>query len=207
MSRPPLRILIATTNPGKLAELRRLLSGLPCELSGLEALAAAPPVPAETGNTFAENARLKAEYYFSHTGLLSLADDSGLEVDALGGAPGIYSARYAGEAASDAERIAKLLDELKEVPDERRTARFKCSLALVGVIEVAPEQHIFDGSCEGLIARAPRGDGGFGYDPVFVDQASGRTFAELAPAEKAARSHRGRALAALRDFLRKRLKA
>ncbi|HWQ36270.1 MAG TPA: RdgB/HAM1 family non-canonical purine NTP pyrophosphatase [Blastocatellia bacterium] len=197
---------MATTNQGKLAELRRLLSGLPCSLIGLDALAAAPPAPAETGSTFTENALLKAEYYFSHTGLLSLADDSGLEVDALGGAPGVYSARYAGEAASDAGRIAKLLDELKQVPDERRTARFRCSLALVGAIDAAPEQHIFEGSCEGVIARAPRGRNGFGYDPVFVDQESGRTFAELAPAEKAARSHRGRALSALRNFLQERLK-
>lgn len=201
------RLLIASTNPGKVAEFRRLLSNLPLEVSGLENLPAPPHAPAETGQTFAENALLKAQYYFSHTGLLALADDSGLEVDALGGAPGICSARYAGENATDAERLAKLLDELQDVPDEQRTARFRCAIALVGVIEVAPEKQVFEGVCEGLITREPRGVNGFGYDPVFFDQQLQRTFAELQPEEKAARSHRGRALAAALEFLQQRLKS
>ena len=200
-------LLIASTNPGKVAEFRRLLAGLPLEVIGLERL----PAPDETGQTFAENALLKAQYYFSHTGLLALADDSGLEVDALGGAPGIYSARYAaryaGDDATDAERLAKLLDELKDVPDSQRTARFRCAIALVGVIDAAPERRVFEGVCEGLITRAPRGDNGFGYDPVFFDPQLQRTFAELRPEEKAARSHRGRALAAALEFLQQRPKS
>ncbi|MFN7945622.1 MAG: RdgB/HAM1 family non-canonical purine NTP pyrophosphatase [Blastocatellia bacterium] len=201
------RLLIASTNPGKVAEFRRLLSDLPLEVIGLESLPAPLPAPAETGHTFAANALLKAQYYFSHTGLLALADDSGLEVDALGGAPGIYSARYAGANATDAERIVRLLDELKNVPDEQRTARFRCAIALVGVIGAGPETEVFEGVCEGLITREPRGVKGFGYDPVFLDAQLQRTFAELPPEEKAARSHRGRALAAALEFLQQRLKS
>jgi len=192
------QLLIATTNPGKVAEITVLLAGLPCRVSGLTAL----PEAAETGATFTENALIKAEHYHALTGWLTLADDSGLVVDALGGAPGIYSARYAGAGASDAARIAKLLDELKDVPAARRTARFVCSVALVG-----PHlRRTFEGTCEGVIAREPRGDGGFGYDPIFIDAELGRSFAELTREEKAARSHRGRALAAARSFLEQLLK-
>ena len=191
------KLLIATTNAGKVAELRALLGDLPCEVAGLSDLAQPAPPVDETGATFAENALLKADHYFAHAGWTTLADDSGLEVEALGGAPGVYSARYAGEGASDAERTAKLLGELEGVPDSRRAARFVCAVALVG-----PQfRRTFEGSCGGVIARAPRGGGGFGYDPVFVDAELGRTFAELTREEKAARSHRGRALAAARAFL------
>jgi XTP/dITP diphosphohydrolase len=194
-------LLIATQNTGKIAELHRLLSDLPFEIVGLEALPHSLPAPEETGETFAENALLKAEYYFTLTGLLSLADDSGLEVDALGGAPGVYSARYAGVNATDARRIARLLAELKDTPEAQRTARFKCSIALAGEIDGRAVREVFEGSCEGLIAREPRGHQGFGYDPIFYDPELRRTFAELSPAEKAARSHRGRALEATRQFL------
>jgi XTP/dITP diphosphohydrolase len=196
-----LRLLIATTNQGKVTEFTRLLGDLPLEIIGLDSLSPSLPAPAETGQTFAENALLKASYYFAATGLLALADDSGLEVDALNGAPGIHSARYAGAGAGDPDRIARLLDELRLVPDPERTARFKCSIALAGIINDREERRVFEGSCEGLIARAPRGSHGFGYDPVFLDRELNRTFAELTPQEKAARSHRGRALIAVRNFL------
>lgn len=189
-------LLIATSNPGKVAEIIALLAGLPCQVIGLGAL---PPLTSvdETGATFGENALIKARHYHALSGRLTLADDSGLEVDALGGAPGIYSARYAGEGASDAVRVAKLLDELRDVPDAQRTARFVCSVALVG----GKVERTFEGACEGVIAREPRGGGGFGYDPIFIDRQLGRSFAELTREEKAARSHRGRALAAARGFL------
>jgi XTP/dITP diphosphohydrolase len=192
-----LRLLIATSNAGKIAEIASLLAGLPCQVIGLNDWPEPVPAVAETGATFSENALLKAEYYHAQTGLLTLADDSGLEVAALGGAPGLYSARYAGAGASDAARVTKLLEEMKAVPDEKRAARFVCSIALVG-----PQlRRAFEGTCEGVIARAPRGERGFGYDPIFVDIELGRTFAELTPAEKAARSHRGRALDLARNFL------
>ena len=191
------KLLLATSNPGKITEIAGLLSGLPCQVIGLSDLSQWLPTVAETGATFTENALVKAEHYYALTGLTTLADDSGLEVDALGGAPGIYSARYAGEGASDATRLAKLLAEMRDVPDGKRTARFVCSLALVG-----PQwKRTFEGRCEGMIAREPRGSGGFGYDPIFVDLELGRTFAELTREEKATRSHRGRALMAAREFL------
>jgi XTP/dITP diphosphohydrolase len=192
-----IKLLIATSNSGKIAELAALLSHLPCQVIGLSDLPQPLPLAAETGASFAENALMKAEHYSALTGLLTLADDSGLEVDALGGAPGIYSARFAGEGASDAERVAKLLGEIKDEPDAKRTARFVCSIAIVG-----PHlKRTFEGRCEGVIARAPRGSNGFGYDPIFIDPELGRTFAELTREEKAARSHRGRALKAARRFL------
>ncbi len=192
-----LKLLIGTTNEGKLAEITALLGGLPCKVMGLVDYPQPLPPIAETGSTCAENALLKAEHYYQLTGLLTLADDSGLMVDALGGAPGIYSARYAGAEASDAERNASLLDEMKKVPEAERTARFICSIALVG-----PQlKRVFEGRCEGMIARAPRGQYGFGYDPIFIDAELGRTFAEMTREEKAVRSHRGKALTAVRDFL------
>lgn len=200
-----LPLLIATTNQGKITELIRLLSDLPITITGLDALSQPLTVPEETGATFAENALLKANYYYQQTGLLTLADDSGLEVDALGGAPGIHSARYAGAEADDATRMAKLLNELRHVPEEQRTARFKCSVALVGVIAGSREQQVFTGICAGLITHAPRGSGGFGYDPVFLDVESDLTFAELSPEEKAERSHRGQAMQMMRGYLVGRL--
>ena len=194
------KLLIATTNPGKVAEIAALLTNSPCTVLGLADLPSTIPDVEETGVTFAENALLKAEYYHAHTSLLALADDSGLAVDALDGRPGVYSARYAGANASDAAKITKLLEELKEVPMAQRTARFVCVIALVG-----PDvRETFTGVCEGVIAHAPRGTQGFGYDPVFVEPVSGRTFAELTRAEKAAISHRGRALAQMWKWLSQR---
>lgn len=155
----------------------------------------------ETGSTFAENARLKAEAAFKKCGMPSIADDSGLMVDALNGAPGVYSARYAGEGASDSDKINKLLTELKDVPENNRTAAFVCSICCIlesgEIIEVS-------GRCEGKIAFEPKGEGGFGYDPVFIAE-NGKSFAELSSDEKDKLSHRGNALRALKAELEKKL--
>ena len=188
----PARIALATTNQGKVAELRAMLGG------DVEIVAADEVVPrwsvVEDGATFEANARLKAEDLARRSGMPALADDSGLEVVALGGRPGVRSARYAGEGATNAANVARLLEELRDVPDAARAAAFRCALALVW-----PDGRVVEasGRCEGTIARAPRGQSGFGYDPVFVDPATGRTFAELSPEEKNARSHRRRAIDAL----------
>ncbi len=190
-------LLIATTNPGKVTEIAALLDGLPYRVIGLQDLAETPPDVEETGTTFEENALLKADDYHARTGLLTLADDSGLCVDALDGRPGVYSARYGGKGRTSAEQVALLLDELKETPADKRTARFVCCIALAG----DGLRETFERTAEGAIAFAPRGAGGFGYDPVFLDPTSGRTFAELTREEKAARSHRGQALRAARAFL------
>jgi len=190
-------LLIATTNPGKVSELAHLLTNLPYRIVGLADLPQLLPDVEETGETFQENALLKADYYFAQTGLLTLADDSGLEVTALAGRPGVYSARYAGAGASDAAKVAKLLAELQDVPAEERAAQFVCVLALVG----PGVRETFTGICSGVIAQHPRGSNGFGYDPVFLEPESGRTFAELTPSEKGRLSHRGRALAEARQFL------
>lgn len=195
------KLLIATTNAGKVREISLLLGTLPYEVMGLKDLPATPPPVEETGTTFAANAVLKSEYYFAHTGVLSLADDSGLEVDALDGAPGIYSARFAGEHATDADRVMKLLEALRDVPEEKRTARFVCSIALTGIINGEVQTRVFEGFAKGFITRETRGTSGFGYDPVFFDQEVGRTFAELTREEKSARSHRGKALAGAKAFL------
>ena len=193
-----MELLIATANRGKIRELTEALGGLGLEPVGLGALGYGDrPTPEETGATFEENALLKARYYHEMSGMLTLADDSGLEVDALGGRPGVYSARY---GSTDAERIERLLDELEGRPASERTARFVCVLALVG----ENLTQTFTGICDGRIRSAPSGRGGFGYDPVFVPERETRTFAEMSPAEKAAVSHRGRALRALADFLRTR---
>lgn len=193
------KLLIATTNQGKLAEFAAWLADLPFEALGLADLPRALPEVEETGATFAENALLKAAYYHAQTGWLTLADDSGLAVDALGGRPGVHSARYAGIGASDADKVAKLLAELKSVPEPERTARFVCVLALVG----PGLRETFAGECAGKLAPAARGNGGFGYDPVFVMPGSTRTFAELTRAEKSAVSHRGLALRQFRAWLNK----
>jgi len=192
-----MKLLIATRNRGKVIEIKELLQGLPCEIIDESAFPNIPDIE-ETGETFTENALIKGRYYHSQTGLLTVADDSGLVVDALAGAPGVYSARYAGERASDQERIRKLLKELEGAPWEKRTARFVCAVALVGESGL---EEIFTGTCEGMILAAPRGTGGFGYDPVFEYPPLGKTFAELSRQEKSAVSHRGRALAGLRSFL------
>lgn len=195
-------LLIATSNPGKIAELKNMLIDLNCLVVGFADLPKTPPSIEETGQTFAENAILKAEHYHKLTGLTALADDSGLEVDALGGRPGVYSARYGGKETSSAEQMDMLLNEMKEIPSESRTARFICSIALVD----NNLKRIFEATCEGSIAMSPTGSKGFGYDPIFIDTELGRSFAELTREEKAARSHRGKALSQAREFLAKWVK-
>ncbi len=186
-------IVAATRNAGKLREIRELTRGSPWDWRSLDDLPELPE-PEETGATFAENARLKAVYYSVRTGLAALADDSGLEVDALGGAPGVHSARFAGAPRSDARNVEKLLNLLGDRPLPQRTARFRCVMALAIGARVVNET---SGVLEGSIAMRPRGVGGFGYDPVFLVPELGLTVAELAPAEKNARSHRGQALRAM----------
>lgn len=196
------KLLIATTNAGKVREISLLMGAMPYEIVGLKDIPAAPPPVEETGTTFTANAILKSEYYFAETGLLSLADDSGLEVDALDGAPGVYSARFAGEDATDADRVVKLLELLQDVSEAQRTARFVCSIALTGMMNGERQTRVFEGLAEGVITREPRGSSGFGYDPVFFDKEIGLTFAELTREEKSARSHRGKALASAKLFLK-----
>lgn len=193
----PLSLLLATTSPGKLQELRALLSDLPVEIVGLKDvfLQGVPSVP-ETGETFLDNARIKAHAYAESAQLVTLADDSGLEVDALGGAPGVFSARYAGEQASDAENNDKLLQALSASND--RTARYRCALVLFDPWHRT--EVVTEGVFEGEIGRAPRGTGGFGYDPLF-ELGDGRTAAELSPEEKNQRSHRGQASRAMREHI------
>ncbi|HZP41645.1 MAG TPA: non-canonical purine NTP pyrophosphatase [Candidatus Binatia bacterium] len=197
----PARLVVASWNPGKVAELVALVrewGGVECV--PLAAVPGAPRVP-EGGGTYGENAIAKARAAARASGLPALADDSGLEVDALGGAPGVRSARWAGDDASDADRNARLLAALADVPDARRTARFRCVVALAwpdGRVETA------EGVCEGRIARAPRGARGFGYDPVFVADDLGVTFAEVPAGEKRRVDFRARAMRALGAALRRR---
>jgi XTP/dITP diphosphohydrolase len=199
VSPSPPRLLLASANPGKLRELRAILRGLPVALVGLaDAGAGEPPEVAETGATFLDNALEKARAYAAWSGLAAVADDSGLEVDALGGAPGVHSARYAGEGAGDRANLDKLLAELAGVPPERRTARFRCAAVLVD--RDLGEWHA-EGTWEGRLLEGPRGTGGFGYDPVFVPDGWDRTSAEVDPATKDAASHRGRAFRALRPAI------
>jgi XTP/dITP diphosphohydrolase len=193
------RLLLASANQGKLRELRTILAGLPVELVGLaEAGLGEPPEVAETGDTFLENALLKGRAYAAWSGLAAVADDSGLEVDALGGAPGVRSARYAGEGAGDRANLDKLLAALAGVPPERRTARFRCAAVLVD--PAAGEWHA-EAAWEGRLLDAPRGTGGFGYDPVFLPDGWDRTSAEVDQATKDAASHRGQAFRALRPAI------
>lgn len=193
----PVRLLIATTNRGKLREVRAMLEGLPIEVVTLDEYPTLPP-PVEDQDTFEGNARLKALHYAKLTDCLTLADDSGLEVDALGKAPGVYSARYAGPACIDAENNAKLIGDLVDVPAEKRTARFCCAMALVQR-EVVLAIEI--GRIEGLIVDEPRGTNGFGYDPHFLVPEYGLTAAEMPPEQKNQISHRGRALSAMRPAI------
>lgn len=195
-----MKLVIATGNRGKLAEFERLLSPLGIECVAQGELGVAEPE--ETGLSFVENALLKARHAARATGLPALADDSGLCVDALDGAPGLYSARYAGEPADVGANVRKLLDALAGVPAARRGARFHASIALLRHA-ADPEPLIAEGQWAGSILDAPRGDGGFGYDPVFLDPATGLSAAELDPGDKARRSHRGRAVDALRARLAK----
>ncbi len=190
-------LVIATRNKGKLREFRSLLSATGWTVLGLSELPTEKEHE-ETGTTFAENARLKALAYSLDTDLPVLADDSGLEVEALGGRPGLHSARYAGPAASDADRIRKLLWEL-EASGGTRDARFVCALAVARAGRLLMEA---EGQCRGLIAREPRGSNGFGYDPVFIFPELGRTYAELSAAEKNVHSHRACAIRSLLERLR-----
>lgn len=193
------RLLIATRNQGKLQEIRDLLEELPLELCDLNSLPAVASV-AETGSTFAENASLKAMGYALHAVVLTLADDSGLEVEALGGAPGVLSARYAGDGASDSERVEKLLSELKKIDVGNRAARF---VSVVAISDLSGEiLNVSNGVCNGAIADVPHGTNGFGYDPIFVPEGFDQTFAELTPLEKNRISHRARALKGATEFLR-----
>jgi XTP/dITP diphosphohydrolase len=182
--------ILATTNAGKLAEFRELLSGLPIRLAATDP--SSFEVPEETGLTFVENALIKARHAARTSGKPAMADDSGLCVDALDGAPGVHSARYAGPGASDRDNIDRLLADLADIDESRRTARFRCVIvALERPDDPAPI--IASGSWPGWITSAPRGENGFGYDPVFFDPALNATAAELEPARKNAVSHRARA--------------
>jgi XTP/dITP diphosphohydrolase len=189
------QLLIATNNPGKVRELRELLVGLPVPLVMPRDLGLDAAVD-EIGATYAENASLKAAALARASGQITLADDSGLEVDALGGAPGLHSARYAGPGASDAERRAKLVAALRGTPAPR-LARFRCAIAVA-----APEVRLFEGVCEGEILLEERGLNGFGYDPLFFLPELGRTLAELPDHLKNRLSHRGRAVQAALPYLR-----
>ncbi len=193
-----MKLVLASGNAGKLAELRAMLAGQPFEIVAQGELGV-EDVP-ETGLTFVENALIKARHAAAVTGLPALADDSGLIVDALGGAPGLYSARYAGIPTDDAANNAKLLDALREVPPGRRGARFYAVIVLLRHPE-DPQPLIAEGRWEGEIIAAPRGDGGFGYNPVFLDPVHGLTAAEMDAATKNRLSHRGQALAVLQQRL------
>ncbi len=189
-------VLLATGNPGKLAELRRMLDG-PVRVLGLADLAEFVQAP-ETGATFADNALAKARDACAATGLASVADDSGLAVDALNGMPGVLSARWCGRHGDDRANLELVLGQLDDVPDERRGAAFVCAAALV----LPDGSHVVEhGRWRGSLIRAPRGRGGFGYDPIFVPDGETRTSAQLTPEEKDARSHRGRAMRALLPHL------
>jgi XTP/dITP diphosphohydrolase len=189
--------VLATLNPAKARELATLLGDVPFELRPLAEYPGAA-APDETETTYRGNALLKARAAARLTGAWSLGDDSGLEVDALGGAPGVHSARYGGPGLDDAGRYTLLLDALRDVPDDRRTARFRCVIAIV---DPDGREWVVEGVAEGTITREPRGAGGFGYDAVFYDPRLGGTFGELSDAEKSRVSHRGRAAALARRVL------
>jgi XTP/dITP diphosphohydrolase len=208
------RLLVATTNAGKLREIRELLHDVPLDVIALAPEFEALPAPDETGRTFAENARLKARYYAAETGLLTVAEDSGLEIDALDGAPGVFSARYPG--ATYPERFRNLYAEMAARGAAGSTARFVCALALArpqastsasAAAASAEPAIVFEarGVVEGEIANPPRGEGGFGYDPIFYYPAYGQTLAEVSSADKLLVSHRGAAFRQLKVFLNEHL--
>jgi XTP/dITP diphosphohydrolase len=196
-------LLVATSNAGKVRELSLRLADLPVRLRLLSEFAGIPEA-VESGETFEENATIKAAHYSARSGLLSLADDSGLAVAALGGSPGVRSARYVGPQATYAERMQRLLEELDATGDAGRRARFVCVIAVAepatGVVGT------FEGVCEGRIARGPRGAGGFGYDPVFIPEGHAQTFGELPDEIKQSISHRARALDKACRYLRERFR-
>ena len=208
LRKPPLEILIATSNAGKIRELHDALQKLPVKLRYLTEFPDVSPVD-EVGHTYEENAILKALGYSAQTGISALADDSGLEVVALGGIPGVLSARFGGENASDRDRTEKLLRLLTPYRDRERAARFVCCMAFAGWSpddseDRTPEPRVLnvsEGTCEGLIAVEPRGIRGFGYDPVFIPHGYGDTFGELPEEVKRRLSHRAKALSAMRTFL------
>ena len=191
------RLILATTNPGKVREIKRLLSDTGIEILTLDDIEPLQ-MPPEEGATFRENAGAKARFVAARSGFAALADDSGLEVDWFGGAPGVYSARYAGEGATDKENYRKLLEEMEGVEPASRGARFRCVVSLA-----LPDGTVvdFDGSFEGVIADGASGDGGFGYDPVFFIPGEGKTAAELTAEEKNSMSHRAKALEKLKSWL------
>ena len=196
-----IKFIIASNNKGKAAELDRILNPLGITAVTAKSEGVSLDDVEETGATFAENALIKAAAAFKKTGMPSVADDSGLVVDALNGEPGVYSARYAGENATDEMRIAKLLKNLEGVPTEKRTAHFVSSICCI-----VDENTVItaEGTCGGIIAEEPKGSGGFGYDPVFLTE-SGKSFAQLTPEEKDKLSHRGKALRLLYDKLSEQL--
>lgn len=197
----PLSVLLATTNRGKIAELTALLADLPLELFPLSKVLPDFPPIIEDGATFEENALIKARAACDAAMMVTIAEDAGLEVDALGGRPGVRSARFAKEGATDAENNAELLASLAEVEDDQRTARFRCVIVLRDPWNEHRPEILAEGRCEGAIARQARGTGGFGYDPLFIVAGDGRTMAELPEEEKNKKSHRARAVQALRPAL------
>jgi XTP/dITP diphosphohydrolase len=205
LTNPPLThkitLVVATGNLAKYNEIVALLHGLPVRIVPLDRVGPVE-VPPESGDSFQENARIKAVAVADATGCLALADDSGLEVDALGGEPGVRSARFGGPGKTDAERYRLLLEKLIGIPPERRTARFRCAIA---VAEPHGPVHVTDGTCEGRIAIGPRGSQGFGYDPVFEMVSLGRTLAEVGPDVKNRLSHRAQALRGARAILERLL--
>ncbi|MCA9944000.1 MAG: XTP/dITP diphosphatase [Anaerolineales bacterium] len=196
------KLLVATHNQGKVVEFAEMLQDLAIEWLSLDDVGVTQDVE-ETGSTFRENGVLKAKTYAAETGLLTLADDSGLEVDALGGAPGVYTARYGGAGLTAVQRYQKLLADIKNIPDPQRTARFRCVIVLAG-----PDGTILgesEGVCEGRIAQAPVGDNGFGYDPVFYLPQFNQTMAQIPASQKHQISHRGLAVQAILPRLRELL--
>ncbi|MFA4828823.1 MAG: XTP/dITP diphosphatase [Thermodesulfovibrionales bacterium] len=209
-----MNIVLATRNKKKVEEIKRIVAGMPISLYTLDDFPDCPEVE-EDGKTFEDNAAKKAKAVSDYTKMPALADDSGLEIYALNGAPGVLSARYAGEAADDRKNFEKLLNEMRSVPDEKRGARFVCCIALVFPVGDSSEStrtetlrdgkvETFMGYSEGSIGREPKGSNGFGYDPVFYPAGCKRTFAEMDDAEKDSLSHRGAALKKLHEYLKGR---
>lgn len=195
----PQKVVMASGNPGKIREIARLLEGLGIAVVAQSEFGVTDAD--ETGTTFAENSLIKARHAAAATGLPAIADDSGLVVDALDGAPGVYSARYSGPDATDEKNIDKLLDALRDIEDPARGAAFRCAATFVTPGD--DTSLLFEAEWRGFILRAREGDGGFGYDPVFLDPESGTSSARLTPEQKNARSHRGKALRGLVELIRK----
>jgi XTP/dITP diphosphohydrolase len=195
------RILLATRNKHKIEEIKTILSDLPLQVLTLNDFPDVPPLK-EEGTTFQENSLQKAQTVYEHSKILALADDSGLEVFYLNGRPGVVSARYAGEGATDEANNQKLLSQMMGVARRRRRAQFRAVLTLLGDRTVETTE----GICSGMLAESPRGTNGFGYDPIFLPDGFSRTYAELTAAEKNTISHRAKALAAMKDVLRRHLK-